>query len=515
MKVIITTSGTGSRLGDFTKYTNKALVNIGNRYSIDLIIDKYKNLENIEFIVTLGYLGDLVKQYLTIAYPEKNITFVNIDKYEGNGSSLGYSLLQLKKYIQSPFYFHCCDCLVDKIPSIDLNNNYLFLYNGKDSSSYASVNCSKELIININEKGEKNFDYLYIGLSYIKDHQLFFNILEELYKNKKSDTSLSDIHVYMKMKDLRYKLINEWYDTGNIKSYQKICENTKTEYDVLIKTNESLSFHKDKVVKFFNDSERNKKRLERTNFLKGLIPEIYDKNKNFHSMELVKSPPISKLHDSRMIKKLLNWSWNNLWKKTEKPINFHETCHKFYHIKTISRIRKCLEEKKCIDYEKVNGLEVGNCLNIVNKVNFEELCKTDSYNFHGDFILDNILIKEDGFCLIDWREDFGGDLENGDIYYDLGKLRHNIYFNHENINNNMFSVKEKDNEVFVDMKCNYLLVNQINDFDNFVIEKGLDLNRIKLITSLIWINMSPLHEYPLSNFLFNFGKYNLFNNLSL
>ena len=45
MKVIITTSGTGSRLGDFTKYTNKSLVNVGDKYTIDFILENYKNIE--------------------------------------------------------------------------------------------------------------------------------------------------------------------------------------------------------------------------------------------------------------------------------------------------------------------------------------------------------------------------------------------------------------------------------------------------------------------------------------
>jgi hypothetical protein len=38
-------------------------------------------------------------------------------------------------------------------------------------------------------------------------------------------------------------------------------------------------------------------------------------------------------------------------------------------------------------------------------------------------------------------------------------------------------------------------------------------NEVKTLTSIIWINMAPLHEYPFNNFLFNFGKYNLYKNL--
>ena len=111
---------------------------------------------------------------------------------------------------------------------------------------------------------------------------------------------------------------------------------------------------------------------------------------------------------------------------------------------------------------------------------------------------------------MDWRQNFGGDLYNGDKYYDLAKLRHNIIFNHENISNNLFTKEIKDNEVIIDLKCNYTLINQLKDFDKFVLENNMDLQKIKILTAIIWLNMSPLHEYPLNEFLFYFGKYNLY-----
>ena len=112
MKVLITCSGTGSRMGKYTEYTNKALIKIGDKFTIDYIIDNFKLISNVEFIISLGYYGDFVKQYLTIAYPELNFTYVSIDKYEGKGSSQGYSLLQCKNYLQDPFIFIACDTII-------------------------------------------------------------------------------------------------------------------------------------------------------------------------------------------------------------------------------------------------------------------------------------------------------------------------------------------------------------------------------------------------------------------
>ena len=65
----------------------------------------------------------------------------------------------------------------------------------------------------------------------------------------------------------------------------------------------------------------------------------------------------------------------------------------------------------------------------------------------------------------------------------------------------------------IDIKCNFLHINKVKDFENFVRENNFDLKKIKILMSLIWINMAAMHEYPLSNFLFNFGKFNLQLNL--
>ena len=66
-------------------------------------------------------------------------------------------------------------------------------------------------------------------------------------------------------------------------------------------------------------------------------------------------------------------------------------------------------------------------------------------------------------------------------------------------------------ECIVDIKCNYFLISQLKDFEEFINNKNYDLKKIKILTALIWINMAPLHEYPLNNFLFNFGKFNRCN----
>ena len=83
-RVLIPTAGIGSRLAEETKYINKSLVTVNNQPIISHIINKFPI--STEFVIALGYKGDLVKQYLKIAHPKNKFIFVKIGNYIGRGS---------------------------------------------------------------------------------------------------------------------------------------------------------------------------------------------------------------------------------------------------------------------------------------------------------------------------------------------------------------------------------------------------------------------------------------------
>jgi hypothetical protein len=50
-------------------------------------------------------------------------------------------------------------------------------------------------------------------------------------------------------------------------------------------------------------------------------------------------------------------------------------------------------------------------------------------------------------------------------------------------------------------------------FGNFLNIKGLDITKVNILTSLIYLNMSPMHHEPFDHFIYNFGKLSLFKAL--
>jgi hypothetical protein len=270
-----------------------------------------------------------VKQYLSLAYPTIQFNYIEIENYSQTGSSLGYSLLQCKEYIQTPFIYTCCDAIINESIQLSFDENTMFITNcEKDSYRYSTVSIEGDYINNIYNKGAKSFDSIYIGVTYIKDVSLFFDTLETIYKENPLHSELSDMNVYQRMMEqnipFKYKLINSYFDIGSINTYNKANQFFKCKYDVLIKYNESISFMKDKVIKYFYNKDRNQSRIIRGKTLQHVIPTIINSTENYYSMELIDSKPLSKIKEPNIIYKLLLWAKQNLWTKIEDETNFSQ-----------------------------------------------------------------------------------------------------------------------------------------------------------------------------------------------
>ena len=215
-KVLITTSGVGQRLGDLTKYTNKSLVRVGKKPAISYVVEAYP--VETKFVVTIGYFGEHVREFLTLAYPERSFEFIEVDKFEGEGSSLGYSMLKAKDSLQCPFIYHAADTIVtESIPTPD--ENWIGVYEGDDTSQYASWQTVGGGKLRFSDKGATNYDYIHIGLVGIHDFTAYWKILEELYKANPQDQTLNDCQVLVRMLAQNTlfapRVFKEWYDIGN------------------------------------------------------------------------------------------------------------------------------------------------------------------------------------------------------------------------------------------------------------------------------------------------------------
>ena len=74
MKVVILAGGYGTRLGEYTDIVPKPMVKVGNHPIIWHIMNHYAHFGHKEFIIALGYKGDVIKDYV-LNYKSLNSNF--------------------------------------------------------------------------------------------------------------------------------------------------------------------------------------------------------------------------------------------------------------------------------------------------------------------------------------------------------------------------------------------------------------------------------------------------------
>jgi thiamine kinase-like enzyme len=154
---------------------------------------------------------------------------------------------------------------------------------------------------------------------------------------------------------------------------------------------------------------------------------------------------------------------------------------------------------------KINNVDVYPMHHYLDKINWDEITQTiPTKLFHGDLQFDNIIYTGTDFKLIDWREDFGGNTVSGDLYYDLAKLNGGMDLNYSIMKDNVnYSVNINSKTVQLDYTIDPILKSiSINEFALMVEKNNLSLRKIKLLTGIIYLNMSPLHINNFDIFLF-------------
>lgn len=499
--VLILAAGVGSRLGNLTKNINKAMLPINNKAIISYIIDKFP--KDYDFIVALGYKGEILKEYCELVYPEHKFTFVNVDDIHGENSGPGYSSLKCKQYLQRPFYFITADCIVDsKIPHLD--GNWLGVYPTSYPEKYSTVNVdAQDNILSFTNKNKNGFDNAFIGLASIWDYEIFWNQLESNIKNGEivSAFEIPSLYPLFKVKHLN------WLDTGNLDDLYKTKQYLNDEPLSLYKETDEILYKENKFIKFNPNETSIKNKTERAKILHNLIPSEFQSKKYFISYDW---EPGLTLYSYDSVSLYINFlEFLNSIIYTANKYKSNEACiNNFYVDKTNQRKQTFLNKfgNRYLTTEfTINGKKYKSLDNLLNKFDSNKFHNTIMYsNFHGDLQFDNILYNEETnkFTYIDWRESFAGDTSGGDVYYDLAKLYGGCLIPYNLMKDSNF-VKINEGSTIINYTFN--LPNSLKQFkpeyEKWIIKNGYDLGKIKLITSLIFLNMSPLHDEKFSKML--------------
>jgi hypothetical protein len=516
-KVLIASAGVGERLKAYTSRRNKGLVTLGLKPALSHIIDKFR--KDLEFVVAVGYDRATVKSVLTVAHPDTNFTFVDVDRFEGEGSGLGYSLLKCEQFVQSPFIFIPNDTII-QAEDIDLDpnkhGNWLGGFNNEngvvDPSHYRCIETVENVALNILPKGIHTQN-VYIGLCGIKDYADFWASM----RSSSDATEEGESFGINRLDQKKVKFFSGWFDTGNLQSLETAIQNFRPRHhNILPKKSEAIWIYEDKCIKFHSDKKFISDRLKRIAYLpEDLIPKVTSSGVNYFAYKFTPGYLLSSCYDLNIFECFLDQMEEKIWSvRSENGAADPNLLVEFYETKTKQRVQDYLDRFDQKDTALfVNGLSVPTVTELLSQLDWQDFFAGAIWGrFHGDLHGENVIVQADGkIKLLDWRQNFGeGNYEFGDVYYDLGKILHGLIVRHAMVSQNRFSVEffTKD-RVHINIDTDLLFVEQQRLFEKWMCQKGYDFKRVEIITALIFLNIAALHHFPYSKFLFLLGKFKL------
>lgn len=489
--VVLLTAGTGSRMGKYADVTNKTLLPIEGKAIISHIIEQFDST-NTRFIIAVGYKQQLVIDYVSLAHRDLNVTYVHVEDFSTSTSGPAQSLLSCRPEIGegTPFYVIACDALYEGLDSIteEMNTICASRIDPIESPAYCNLVVHPDRI----EVVDKKFctsGLAFNGGAFIKDAVTFWKNL--------SGTELSSGLASLDC------CVQEtgWVDLGTFEKYQNyLLKTTPCDFS---KTAEMLYIINGKVIKWFSDESITINRLLRTKSREKLFPAISDRRNGFYAYDFVPGKVLYDCITPEIFDEFLRWLSFEFWPTHVACTDLDNHCYAFYFEKTMQRLQAFKEKHPDFNPTFINGepmkltMEEG-----LKQLDWDAICQSDLYQrsafIHGDLQFDNVIYDGGKFTALDWRQDFAGDLEVGDLYYDIAKLKGGLILCYDAIKRGEFKFTEEEEGHYTARRFKRF------EYDAYIdkLEHLLPNPVIDDIVTLIFLNMAPLHSEPLDKFLF-------------
>lgn len=476
--VLLLAAGKGERVKSITRGLHKALLKINGKAAISHLIEKVDPLYDI--VIALGHNGNLVRDYVSAAHPERKFTFVNVPDFESPESGPGKSALACRDHLARPFYLATIDVLFEgSLPPLDCNWIGVSPTDLPEIYSTANVDNNSN-VTDFKNKSKEGFGAAFIGLAGIRDHTAFWNNLG----NSREVVTAFERRENFPLKAREF----DWHDLGTVDGYRDLIKDSANT-NLTKKLEEDTYIVNGKVVKLNSNIVINRERIERAGFLGDLVPKVTGKFDYCFSYDLSPGKTLYEWNHAEYYKKFIDFFFDRMV-TTETSFGYtqeqkFQATRRFYLTKTEERLSAFYKENP--GFILKHGISWGEVFDV-------KLYK----NFHGDLQPDNIIYDGETFVLIDWRNSFAG-LYDGDLYYDLAKLYGGLSFNY-------FAAKNLDVFEFTQIGDQYSYKVPQNEemkiardyFEKKIVENNLNLKKVKMLTGLIWLNMSPLHLSPMS-----------------
>jgi glucose-1-phosphate thymidylyltransferase len=218
MRAIIPVAGVGSRLRPHTYATPKVLLNVGGKPIIGHILDKIIHDGFDSATIIVGYLGEMVKEYVSANYDLK-VDFIEQEERKGLAHAI---FLAQHTFTKEPLLIILGDTIfeVDLRPVIAGEYSSIGVKHVDDPRRFGIVELEDGSVSKFVEKPEHPTSNLAIvGLYWIRNPLALVNCINELFKREiktRGEYQLTDALELLRQGGEKIKTFNVegWYDCG-------------------------------------------------------------------------------------------------------------------------------------------------------------------------------------------------------------------------------------------------------------------------------------------------------------
>ncbi len=136
--VVIMAGGQGTRLEPITKIIPKALIPLGDKSIVELIIDRFKEYKIKKFYLTINYKAEVIKAYFKDIKPDYQISYIRENKPLGTAGCLRY----LINKVTQTFFLVNCDTLITNV-----NYNEILDFHKKGKFDLTIISALRKIIV--------------------------------------------------------------------------------------------------------------------------------------------------------------------------------------------------------------------------------------------------------------------------------------------------------------------------------------------------------------------------------
>jgi len=514
--VCVLAAGLGTRLGPRLAHAHKALLPVGEKAALTHIFERFP--ADSHFIVAVGYHADLIKEYVSLAHSKLNVNYVHVEPFAGPGSGPGTSVVACQAYLKTPFFVVCADTIWSEELPLQAPTSWIGVapVSGDQAPHYCLVESNEVGGVSgfrdkQKAKGSAPVEAS-IGLFYVREPHLFFAGFAGKEMIRGELQLSSGLESLCTSADVRVHQVKTWRDIGTQEQYAKVSSS------YMVKSGEFFYHVGEQVIKYYDDADIVSHRVKRSCLSNGRFPVITGSTAHFYSYRYVEGKTFYEEGRPELMPALMKWLEDEIWPLGDVATeNLPELCHRFYKDKTYERVERFRALHADLTFvDSINGECVEPLEQLLDQVPWHVLTEGVSAFVHGDLQFSNILYTPANgrFTAIDWRQDFGGALDYGDLYYDLAKLLTGCIVDFSALEHSPAQFRKTRADIEVKLPSVPLGPSYIAALETYMNKRQLSMKRIQLLSALILVNIAPLHGELLGKAFFSEGYLRLHRLLS-